>query len=104
MPTINLRDEASVNAWKAKVMDLNVKAKELVDHATQVLKDLSEMAKGNFFNKVVEYADQVIVGVTKIMEGMGEILNVVNTLVDKAKQMIEELAGGVGQVITAIIG
>ena len=101
---INIKDEASVNRWKARVMDLNAKAKELIDHATQVLKDLSQMAKGNFFNKVVEYADQVVVGVTHIMQGMGELLNFVNDLVSKAKQMLEGFVEGVAGVVGKIIG
>lgn len=104
MNSINIKSEASVNEWKARAYDLNAKAKELVEHATRLLNELSEMAKGNFFNKVVEYADQVIVGVTKIMEGMGEILNVITSLVDKAKQLIDDLLGGVGQVISQVVG
>lgn len=104
MGNINIKDEASVESWKSRAFDLNERAKTVIDHATQVLKDLSDMATGNFFNKVIEYADEVVIGVTRIMEGMGQILNVVNDIMSKAKRMIEDLASGVVDVVKNIVG
>ncbi len=104
MGNINIKDEASVESWKSRAFDLNERAKTVIDHATQVLKDLSDMATGNYFNKVIEYADEVVIGVTRIMEGMGQILNVVNDIMSKAKRMIEDLASGVVDVVKNIVG
>lgn len=88
---LNIQTEAEANAWKARANDLNERAKKAVDEAMALLKEMPNIATGKFFNEVLEIANDVCTGMQKILEGMKTLCDVVNRIVQKAKQVIGEL-------------
>lgn len=92
--SVQIKDTASVNAWKARAYDLNEEAKKLIEHANKVLEDLSSMASGKFFNNVLAYADKVINGLTDIMRGFAQLLDVINDIMELGKRVIGGLVDG----------
>ena len=101
---LNIQTEAEVNAWKARAQALNEQAKKAVDDAMELLKTMPDIATGTFFNQLLEIGNNICSGMIKIMEGMQQLFDAVNKIVDIAKQAISGLVDGVvavGKVIGA---
>ena len=88
---LNIQTEAEVNAWKARAQELNQQAKQAIDEAMELLKEMPNIATGKFFNEVLSLANNVCTGMQKILEGMQELFNVVSSIVDLAKKAIAGL-------------
>ena len=101
---LNIQTEASVNAWKARAQELNERAKKTVDEAMELLKDMPDIATGNFFNQVVELGNQVCTGMIQVMNGMQELFSAVTKIVDMAKAAIGGLVDLAGNVIKSVMG
>lgn len=101
---MNIQTEAEVNAWKARAQALNQQAKAAVDGAMELLKEMPNVATGNFFNQVLEIGNNICSGMIKIMEGMQQLFDAITKIVDIAKKAISGLVDGaiaVGKVIGA---
>lgn len=100
----DVRDEASVNAWKEKAQQLNDKAKLLIQESTDALNEFRQTAEGQVFEKVVEYSSQVISGMVSVMRGMNEILDAVNKLVSDVKRMIQGAISEIADTTRKVLG
>ncbi len=101
---IAIRDEASVNGWKADAERLNERANTIIQQSMDLLKSFSEMAEGNIFTQMISLADQVVQGMTKVMESLTELLNAVTELVNYVKNILSNLVEGVGKLRSGSIG
>lgn len=88
---VDIKEKASVDRWLAKAEALNQRAETIIKEATNVLADLKDVAEGLFFNKVVSYANQVLEGLTEIMQGVRKLCDVVNNVVEWGVQKVGEL-------------
>lgn len=102
--TMNVQDTASVEAWKEKANDLNQRASITVREAGQALNEFKETAEGNVFEEVCRYSDGMISGMVKVLDGMNEILTVVNSIMEKILNLGRELANGVVDAVGSILG
>lgn len=100
----DIKDQASVNEWKARAEKLNAEADRITREAAQALQDFGKTAEGNVFEEVVKYSDGVITGMTDILKGMNEILTVVNSIMEKILNFGKGLVDGMTSVANAILG
>ncbi len=100
--SLNVQDQASVNAWKERAQKLNEDAERTIREAAQALDEFKDTAEGNVFEQVVQYSGQVITGMDQVMKGMNEILtavdNMVNMLINKGKELVDGVIDVVGKV------
>ena len=101
---LDISEEQRAKAWYERATELNNRAKAEMDQAQQALKELPNCATGKFLNEVVSLGDQVIDGMSSIMEGMSALCDVVTKVIENAKQVIGELVTGAGNVIKNIMG
>lgn len=102
--SLNIQDTASVEEWKSRAEQLNRDADAAVKDAAQALTEFKTMAEGNIFEEVCTYGDGIITGMTDILKGMDEILSAVNKIMEDVKAKIAELAGGVRDTKSTLIG
>ena len=95
---LNIQTEASVNAWKQRAQELNNQAKQAVDEAMELLKEMPNVATGTFFNQVLEIGNNICSGMIQVMQGMQQLFEAVSKIVEIAKQAISGLVDGVAAV------
>jgi len=101
---IDIQDESSVREWQQRAQALNERAAQTVREAADALNEFKNTAEGNVFEEVCKYSDGVISGMTKVLDGMNELLTVVNKVMETVKSTITDLVGGVGSVISSVLG
>jgi len=101
---LNVQDESSVREWQQRAQALNERAAQTVREAAEALNEFKDTAEGNVFEEVCKYSDGVISGMTKVLDGMNEILTAVHKLMETVKSTITDLVGGVGGVISKVLG
>ena len=101
---LDVKDTASVQAWKERAQALNERAERTVKEASQVLSEFRDTAEGNVFEQVCDYSSQVISGLTEVMRGINSILGAVDSLMNMIKQKSTELIEGVAGVVSKVFG
>lgn len=102
--SLNVQDQASVNAWKERAQKLNENAERTIREAAQALEEFKDTAEGNVFEQVCSYSGQVISGMTQVMQGMNEILSAVDKMINMIMQKGKELVDGVIDVVGKVFG
>ena len=102
--TLDIQDQASVNAWTKRAEALNEKAARIVREAMNILQEFKATAAGQIFDNVVECSNKVIEGVNKILEGMRKILEGVQNFMKTVMSKIKEVVSDVVNVRKNVIG
>lgn len=101
---LDVKDTASVQAWKDRAQALNDRTEKTIREASQVLDEFKDTAEGNVFEQVCQYSGQVISGLTDVMKGVNQILSAVDSMMNLIKQKSSELLEGVAGVVSKVFG
>ncbi len=95
---------SAINTWQQHAQELNNRAKQLVDEALNALREFSERAKGNIFDEMKNLSNQVINGMTKVLEGMQMLFDAITEIKNKVQAMLDNILQGIIQVAAKAIG
>ncbi len=95
MGKIHMHDEASAKAWLAEVEALNDETKETV-------KEIKEMADGSLIDELVVGGEKLMKAAEVLSGTMNEFTKLVNGIIGKAKEVLNDALKGVTDTFSAI--
>lgn len=102
MGKIHMHDEASAKAWLADVEALNDETKETVKEAGKAVKAIKEMADGSLIDELVIGGEKLMKAAEVLSGTMNEFTKLVNGIIGKAKEVLNEALKGVTDTFSAI--
>lgn len=101
---ISIKDGQTAKAWLDLVRDINTDYQKAMTDASETLIHMQDFADGTLVDDYVKYGDGLLNAAQTTFNAVDAIADTVNTILGKVDTFVEGAVGGIGKLISKVLG
>ena len=101
---ISIKDEQSAKEWLALVQDINTDYNKAMTDAAETLINMQDFADGTLVDDFVGYGNNLLNAAQTTFNAIDSIAETVTNILSKVSNFVEGAVGGIGKLVSKILG
>lgn len=101
---IAIKDEQTAKQWLALVQDINTDYLKAMTDASETMINMKDFADGTMVDEFYKYGTDLLNAAEVTYKAVDSIADTVNTILSKVSNFVEGATGGIGKLISKVLG
>lgn len=101
---IAIKDEQTAKQWLDMVRDINTDYYKAMTDAAETMVNMKDFADGTMVDEFYKYGTDLLNAAEVTYKAVDNIADTVNTILSKVSNFVEGAVGGIGKLVSKVLG